>query len=160
MNIIQDAAFFAGFHHGSQRYGAHCHSVHLEAVAQVLSDAGIDDPELIACAWLHDVLEDTDADGGELTKQFGADVYAVVFACTGVGPTRKDRNASIYAKVAEYPRAAIVKVADRIANVEHSAPGSRHRSMYQNERAAFWNGVARFAPKQLQDRLDAAYEKE
>lgn len=159
---------FALEHHGDQRYGDLPYEFHLQAVVNVLLDTASFRPELenmVAAAWLHDVIEDTPVTELMVKEEFGPEVAAIVWACSGVGKNRKERNASIYEKIGmmyagQRREGASVKVADRIANVENSAPDSHHRKMYREERAAFWNAVARYASPVLQQRLDAAYDKE
>ncbi len=158
MEVTCKAAAFAVIAHGDQLYGERPYSYHLQAVAAVLIDAGIMNPDLLAAAWLHDVIEDTPVTHEQLTEAFGPVIADLAWECTGVGKNRTERNASIYRKITD--RSALVKVADRIANVETSTRDSKHRSMYRKERAAFWNAVARRVPVSLQQRLDAAYDKD
>ena len=143
--------------HGDQTYGdGQPYRVHLFAVHQVVRDFGYDGPYAEA-AWLHDVLEDTPITFSQLSANFSGQVCSLVLACTGEGKNRRERNACIYDRISRYPQAAIVKVADRIANVEASAEGSSHRSMYRKEADAFWSAVARHVPDTMQDRLSRAY---
>jgi (p)ppGpp synthase/HD superfamily hydrolase len=111
---------FACEAHAKQLYGDLPYSHHLAAVRQILWDAGYGDIFLTA-AWLHDWYEDVEgADLRVLEQEFGADVALLVFAVSGVGKNRKERNASAYAKIRLIQKAAILKLADRIANGEHS----------------------------------------
>jgi (p)ppGpp synthase/HD superfamily hydrolase len=155
------------FHH-AQSYGDVPYEVHLQDVVNVLLDTldyvEIGD-EVIAAAWLHDVVEDTPFELADIEELFGYRVRYVVDAVSGEGDDRKARNQSIYDKIGRLDpalrnMAALVKVADRIANLEHSDPGSKYRTMYRNERAAFYNAVARYADDALIQRLDAAYQGE
>lgn len=156
---------YALHHHGDQKYGELPYEVHLQAVVNVLLESCSWNPALevrLAAAWLHDVVEDTEATQRTVWDEFGPEVAAIVWACSGVGKNRTERNASIYQKIGDLepePRrdAAMVKVADRIANLEQAAPGSRHKSMYRRERVAFYNAVARYSSPNLIDRLTAAY---
>ena len=47
----------------------------------------------------------------------GVHVADLVWAVTGVGANRKERNQSIYDKIKNYPMAAVLKTADRIADL-------------------------------------------
>lgn len=109
---------YAALKHDGQLYGTLPYTVHLTAVRQVLADFGAE-PAVCVAAWLHDVLEDTDADRAELEAMFGDHVVDLVWAVTGEGRTRRERVASMHRKVvAAGPLAAELKLADRIANVE------------------------------------------
>jgi (p)ppGpp synthase/HD superfamily hydrolase len=128
---------FAVAAHGAQRYGDGPYSVHLDAVAAI---AG---PEHEAVAYLHDVLEDTEADAAELALRFGAHVMACVVLLTDPeGPNRRARKALLHERLRrvgpELHAALVVKAADRLANVRASAannPGLL--AMYAGEHAEF-----------------------
>ena len=153
---IPNAETFARSAHDGQRYGGKPYVWHLEAVVQVLRDAGYAD-EYLAAGWLHDVSEDVGVSISTLRRYFGDRVADLVKACTGVGRNRKERNACIYDRIASYPDAAVVKVADRIANVEAAQRGSSHAEMYLKEAIAFHENVAVHAPESLRRRLNRAY---
>ncbi|MCU1645424.1 MAG: hypothetical protein JWN03_5699 [Nocardia sp.] len=129
------ARSYAGVAHGDQKYGVQPYSSHLAAVRAVLDDFGYGG-DLGVAAWLHDVLEDTHVTREELESTFGLAVTELVWAVTGTGSSRMDRNEDMYRKVVRYPLAVILKLADRIANVEASV-GTHWLSMYQGEHAEF-----------------------
>lgn len=129
------ARSYAEVAHGDQKYGEHPYSKHLAAVRAVLADFGYGG-ELGVAAWLHDVLEDTDVTRDELESKFGSNVTELVWAVTGIGSSRPERNEDMYGKVARYPSAVVLKLADRIANVEASR-GTSFLSMYQAEHSNF-----------------------
>lgn len=155
--LVAGAEAFAREMHEGQDYGGEPYADgHIAKVVAILADFGFDGFYL-AAGWLHDVIEDTSATKDDIDRKFGPHVGGLVWACTGEGKNRKLRNASIYQKIDACPDAAIVKVADRIANVEASAPGSGHRSMYQKEANEFHWKVAFKVPRKMVDRLEAAY---
>lgn len=156
--ILEKAAeSFARERHAGQLYGDHPYvDGHVCYVVGILLVFGYDEV-FRAAGWLHDVIEDTPTTREEIRGRFGSTVESLVWACTGVGANRRERNASIYEKITALPEAAIVKVADRIANVEASQPGGKHRQMYLKERSRFHEMVAVHAPKGLVERLEAAY---
>ena len=134
--------------HGAQLYGdTEPYVVHLDAVAAILQEFGITDPDSLAAAYLHDVLEDTRIGWHEL--EFGLDVTLMVLFCTDEpGPNRKTRKALTYARIrreldakAADPvvRAAVcVKLTDRVANIRQSVtnnPGLLE--MYRKEKSTF-----------------------
>lgn len=130
----KNAKEFALAAHGSQKYGDLPYEVHLAAVAAILGEIA---PDLVPDGWLHDVLEDTSVTGDELAREFGEPVKGRVWACSGEGKNRRERNASIKAKLAMYPDAAIVKMADRLANMSASRSNPDKRRMYLREYPEF-----------------------
>jgi len=66
-----------------RKYTQHPYSVHLGAVAKLVSSV-TDDPETIAAAWLHDVVEDTSATLYDIELEFGKSVAALVEDLTDV----------------------------------------------------------------------------
>lgn len=153
---MQSARDFAVSAHSSQRYGDRPYETHLRAVVAVLSE-WTDDPDLIAAGWLHDTIEDTEATRESLAELFGERVARVVHAVTGEGGNRAERAAAIYRKVQECPEAALVKLADRVANIEAALPKSRHRAMYAKERKAFRRAIGPHVPDFALERLSRAY---
>lgn len=132
---------FAIERHQGQKYGEGAYEIHLSEVVAALEEHGINDPVFLAAGWLHDVLEDTPTTKTELVDRFGGPVADLVWACSGVGTNRKARNMDIAAKLRAHPAAVVVKLADRLANVRASTPGSRHRAMYEKEWPAFWEAL-------------------
>ena len=105
-----------------RKYTQHPYSVHLGAVARLVSSVS-DDPEMIAAAWLHDVVEDTSATLYDIELEFGKSVAALVEDLTDVSKpsdgnrtTRKaiDRQHLAHAS----PKAKTVKLADLIDNCQ------------------------------------------
>ncbi|MGX1804470.1 HD domain-containing protein [Nocardia sp. NPDC055321] len=130
------AVGFAVAAHGGQLYGGLPYVMHLAAVRGVLRDFGIAGDVGVA-AWLHDVVEDTAVTVDEVRSGFGDGVAELVWAVTGVGANRQARNADAYAKIGEWPEAVVLKLADRIANVEAGSRGSSLWEMYRREHPAF-----------------------
>lgn len=115
-----EARTFAINAHGSQQYGNHPYVVHLDAVAAIASAYG---ETAQTVAYLHDVVEDTAVTLKEVRSIFGELVAGCVALLTDeAGVTRKERKAKTYAKLAgvsgPLQLALIVKVADRLANVQ------------------------------------------
>lgn len=130
--------------------------MHLAAVRQVLQDFGYDGDFALA-AWLHDTVEDTAVTVEQLEQEFGARVAALVWAVTGIGANRKERNAAAYAKMAALPDAVTVKLADRIANSEASARNSpRLLAMYREELAGFTAALGEHGDAAMWERLRRA----
>lgn len=93
---------------------------HLKAVADLVASV-TDDPETIAAAWLHDIVEDTPTTFEELANEFGAGVTQLVMELTEVSkPSDGNRTARKeidrrHLALAS-PRAKTVKLADVIVN--------------------------------------------
>jgi (p)ppGpp synthase/HD superfamily hydrolase len=146
--------------HQGQTYGTDKRPYigHLQDVAAVLYDFGFVSEFFQCGAWLHDILEDTATLLMEIESEFGYDIAMLVHCVTGVGSNRKQRNASIYQKISEWPISAILKVADRIANVEMCArTRSKYGPMYLKERNSFEKRVYQYVPHQMLERLETAY---
>ena len=121
-------------------YGdADFHKGHLERVVNTLRLFGADDPVLLAAAWLHDTVEDTDVTIADIKREFGDDVADLVWRLTDeTGGNRKERHHRTHLKIRGRTEAVRIKLADRIANVEASIEQRSHlRGMYRHEYAQF-----------------------
>ncbi|RYG87657.1 MAG: bifunctional (p)ppGpp synthetase/guanosine-3',5'-bis(diphosphate) 3'-pyrophosphohydrolase [Alphaproteobacteria bacterium] len=156
MGAARDFAIQA---HGDQLYGDLPYVEHLDAVAAIVRDWGMG-AEAIDAAYLHDVIEDTEVDLFDVNEAFGTTVEGIVFACT-IEPlkSREEAMAAIYAKCAKNGRGAVVKLADRIANLEHSAPGDRHTKRYLAEHKAFAAGIKPHVPAHFWNRYVTAVSR-
>jgi guanosine-3',5'-bis(diphosphate) 3'-pyrophosphohydrolase len=151
-----DARRFAEEAHGDQRYGDKPYGYHLRAVRGVLVECGYTEGPLVLAAWLHDVIEDTPTTREEVAARFGADVASLVWAVTGRGPDRAARNHDAYAKIRAHPPAAILKLADRIANVEASRGVPEKHAMYRSEWPSFRDNLAGLGDPDMWTRLERA----
>lgn len=123
---IEVAKSFAIKKHGDQKYGTYPYEVHLTNVVNVLLRNNIlptteDTIDLWIGAWLHDVLEDTNATKEELIDMFGIAVFEMVNSLTdGEFGDRKEKKEVMYQKLVLNQNGIIIKLADRIANLEFS----------------------------------------
>ena len=134
------ASDFAKRAHTGQEYGTGAfHEKHLARVVATLRRFGVEDPVLLAAAWLHDAVEDTDVTDADIRREFGDEVGDLVWRLTDeAGENRKERHRLTHLKIRERPEAVRVKLADRIANVESSLEERTHlRGMYRAEHPAF-----------------------
>lgn len=152
-----EARNFAQQHHANQQYGNQPYITHLEQVRAVLTDVDYDSPFGVA-AWLHDTIEDTGVTREQIATRFGNEVAALVWAVTGEGATRHERNESAYVKIRAYPPAAILKLADRIANVEASRTRPDKLQMYQHEHTTFTEALHGLGDDRMWRRLSDALE--
>ena len=159
------AKAFATKAHADQIYGdGRPYSVHLEAVAQVAKDFFLSD-DLVAAAWLHDVLEDTPYKPLELRARFGPEIAYLVEAVTNEpGKNRIEKAARTLPKTFKAGQKAVsLKLCDRIANVEACINGVGNPKlfrMYVNEYEDFQELLERekheLINKRLWERLDKA----
>ncbi len=103
-----------------RKYTQQPYQVHLKAVAAMVAEVS-DDPEMIAAAWLHDTVEDTPATFGDLEREFGSAVAALVADLTDLSKpsdgNRAVRKAIDRGHTAQAsPRAKTVKLADLTDN--------------------------------------------
>jgi (p)ppGpp synthase/HD superfamily hydrolase len=123
---IDEARSFAVEKHENQKYGKYPYEVHLINVVNVLlSNNILPDTEinidLWSSAWLHDVLEDTNTTRHEIIDKFGTNIFEIVWSLTdGEGENRKEKKQIMYEKLVLNQNAIIIKLADRIANLEFS----------------------------------------
>jgi (p)ppGpp synthase/HD superfamily hydrolase len=82
--VARARAYATAAHHNQvRRYTGERYVVHPERVAAAVARETAD-PEVLAAAWLHDVIEDAGAAAEELTAQFGERVAALVVELTNV----------------------------------------------------------------------------
>jgi len=116
--MIEQAKQMAFWAHEGQLYGEHPYNVHLDDVVGVLKRFNQNREVLIIAAYLHDTIEDTELPLESL-RVFGDDVVDIVYAVTNeIAETRHERLIKTYPKIRKNKDATIVKLADRIANVE------------------------------------------
>jgi guanosine-3',5'-bis(diphosphate) 3'-pyrophosphohydrolase len=145
MNRIKKAMAFAQKAHAAQSYGViYPYTKHLEDVYKVLLKFGFTeekDLDILVASWLHDSIEDTATSYSDLKKDFGEDIAEIVYGVTDeMGRNRKEKKVKTYPKTRANPMSVILKVADRIANVEFSLTQEDESSfigMYRKEFADF-----------------------
>ena len=121
---------FAAQAHGEQKtpkgqpYVVHLTSVCMEGIRALHAEPGRDGDLLVACALLHDTLEDTSAQEAEVAKAFGAAVAAGVLALTKNDALPKaERMGDSLSRIRAQPvEVAMVKLADRITNLAPPPP--------------------------------------
>jgi len=124
-----------------RKYSNQPYQVHLEAVASIVATVS-DDEEMIAAAWLHDVVEDTPATLGDLQKEFGNSIAKLVEHLTDISRPgdgnrviRKEIDRLHIAQASE--RAKTIKLADLIDNCQDiTKHDPRFASVYLHEMSA------------------------
>lgn len=93
---------------------------HVRKVVGNLLEMGVQDQRVVCAAWLHDTIEDTDANYDGIRSEFGKDVADMVSSLS------KDNRLPRDMRIVEYverlgraaPGAKTVKLADILANLE------------------------------------------
>jgi (p)ppGpp synthase/HD superfamily hydrolase len=124
MDIVEKARIFATAAHAAidhrRKYTNEPYIVHPKQVAQFVETAG-GTPEMIAAAWMHDVLEDTGVTPDVMRAEFGDAVTDLVLWVTDVSKkedgNRATRKAIDRQHIAAAPgEAHTIKLADIISN--------------------------------------------
>jgi (p)ppGpp synthase/HD superfamily hydrolase len=115
---------------------------HVAETAWNLKRFGINDDHIVSAAWLHDTLEDCPGFTGVYFESIQAlpnAVWDIVRAVTDKsGRNRRERHEATYSELAKLPEAVLVKLADRISNVEESIrTQDRRLKMYRDEHEQF-----------------------
>ncbi len=162
------AMAFALERHGQQDHGCLKIEDHLKDVVENVKkhyDEAINCyslEEVVAAAWLHDVLEDTDTLKQEIDERFGYAVSGTVYYLTDKeGKNRMERHLHTYHLIRRSTDAILIKLCDRRHNqarsIEH---GERWMSMYLKEYIYF--KFALWEPNEfveLWEELDQQYEE-
>jgi guanosine-3',5'-bis(diphosphate) 3'-pyrophosphohydrolase len=120
---VQTAKAFAYERHFGQLddSGAPYFTAHVEHVVRIVSQV-TNNPDILAAAYLHDLLEDTETTYEELVGLFGGRVAGYVLELTKEGRNRFPRLRST--------EAIMIKFADRLSNLSRMEPwdeGKRER---------------------------------
>ena len=139
--LLEAASFAARAHRNQVRkdgqtpYAAHPFRVCL-IVRHVF---GIDDPEFLTAALLHDTIEDTTTDYDDLEERFGARVAGWVAALTKDMRLPDDGREAAYMAIlaAAEPAVKVAKLADIFDNLtdcRHLSPAARQRTAERSSR--------------------------
>ncbi len=111
-------------HKDQKRASGESYFSHPCGVAEILIDLGLDMPT-VAAAFLHDVIEDTDATPDDVRRRFGDEIYNLVEAVTKLDKisfnSKEEDDAENFRKIfvamANDVRVIIIKLADRLHNM-------------------------------------------
>ncbi len=127
MSLVRDAQIFAGAAHRAvkqlRKYTHEPYIVHPAEVASIVAQVPGATEEMIAAAWLHDVVEDTGITNDEIHLYFGADVAKLVFWLTDASKPEDGNRAVRKAIDREHmfrapAEAQTIKLADLISNTK------------------------------------------
>ena len=121
--VIERARLYAERKHGITRRRGGLAIDHVRRVVDGLLEMGVQDQNIICAAWLHDTIEDTNANYDGICLEFGRDVADMVSSLS------KDNRLPRDMRTVEYierlgraaPGAKNVKLADILANLESMA---------------------------------------
>ena len=125
MDVVHKAQVYAMAAHASvkqlRKYTNEPYIVHPAEVASIVASVPGSTPDMVAAAWLHDVVEDTGCTHTDIHMAFGADIAALVGWLTDVSKpedgNRKTRKAIDREHTAQAPaEAQTIKLADLISN--------------------------------------------
>lgn len=148
--------------HGEQKYGK-ClpYSFHLDAAAEVALRFHITNVFILLAILGHDVVEDTSKTLRQMWRAgFPLRSLLMIFLVTDrAGATRAEKKARTLPWIGWHRGATIVKLCDRIANVEHSIRTAdpkynRHVQEYAFFRACLYNPT-HLRAKPMWEHLDA-----
>lgn len=142
MDKINRAQMVAERAHATQQYDIYPYMFHINQVLNISQQLGYDESIQVACI-LHDTLEDSDLSYNDIKKNFGESIAEIVYAVTDeLGRDRKERKLRTYHKIRANWKATVVKICDRIANVEHSKKYNKGMyDMYIKENMDFISNV-------------------
>jgi (p)ppGpp synthase/HD superfamily hydrolase len=120
MDIVAKASEFAAAKHAKQRrkYTDQPYFNHLAAVVRLLESSGITDSTILAAAYLHDTVEDTNTTMQEIVAEFGTDVAELVYWLTDAEKGNRESRTLMSAwRLSRAPlQAKLIKFADIIDN--------------------------------------------
>jgi (p)ppGpp synthase/HD superfamily hydrolase len=103
---------------------------HLDDVVEVLKRFGFSGVYIIA-AYLHDSMEDGAISYNKIKRHFGLEVAEMVYCVTDeLGRDRKEKKEKTLPKTASNPKAIVLKLGDRIANIEHGGKVDMYAKEY------------------------------
>jgi (p)ppGpp synthase/HD superfamily hydrolase len=134
--LVREAASFANWKHGQQLddEGEPYFHAHLGVVAALVGEV-TDDCEVIAAAYLHDTLEDTNATYEELVEKFGSRVADLVNEVTHEGQAD---SVGFYFPRLKTREAILIKFADRMSNLSRMSAWTPERQAHYLKRSKFW----------------------
>tara|TARA_R110000782_G_scaffold54693_2_gene115735 strand:+ start:1234 stop:1743 length:510 start_codon:yes stop_codon:yes gene_type:complete len=111
---------------------------HLDDVVDVLERFGFSGKYIVA-GFLHDSIEDDGISYNDINKYFGKEIAEMVYCVTDeMGRNRREKKEKTLPKTASNPDAIILKLADRIANIEHGGKIDMYAKEYQEFKGALF----------------------
>ena len=109
---------------------------HLQDVVDILIRFGFSGKYIVA-GWLHDSIEDDGVSYNDVKGYFGEEVAEMVYCVTDeLGRNREEKKRKTLPKTASNSDAIIIKLGDRIANIEHGGKIDMYAKEYNQFRDA------------------------
>lgn len=107
---------------------------HIVQVVSILQEV-TDDDTILAAAWLHDTIEDTETTYKELEINFGRKIAELVMEVTHEG--KKDAKGYYFPRL-KSREAILIKFADRLSNLSRMEPWDEKRKQHYLNKSKFW----------------------
>lgn len=135
LNIVEKASLFSMTKHKGQKDDDGLPYVyHLSQVAGIIKELTFN-PRLVASAYLHDTIEDTDTTYEELIKEFGKDIADWVMEVTHEG--KKDNYGYWFPRL-KTKEGILLKFADRLSNLSRMDSWNEQRQAQYLKKSKFW----------------------
>ena len=135
LNIVEKASLFAMTKHKGQKDDdGRPYYYHLSQVAGIIKDL-TSNPNLVASAYLHDTVEDTDTTYEELIKEFGKEIADWVMEVTHEG--KKDNYGYWFPRL-KTKEGILLKFADRLSNLSRMDSWDKERQDQYLRKSKFW----------------------
>jgi (p)ppGpp synthase/HD superfamily hydrolase len=138
--MLRDALFVAENAHKNQNYdNIYPYMKHIYDVIDILKRFDFKNYKMLIAAALHDTIEDDGISYNDIKKHFGFEVAEMVYCVTDeLGRNRKEKKEKTLPKTASNPDAIIIKLADRIANIEHGGKIDMYAKEYDEFKGALY----------------------
>jgi guanosine-3',5'-bis(diphosphate) 3'-pyrophosphohydrolase len=140
--IYKEARMVAEKAHANQSYDKiFPYTKHTDDVVEVLKRYGYSGKYIVA-GHLHDTIEDDALSYKAIKTHFGIEVAEMVYCVTDEqGRDREEKKRKTLPKTASNPDAIIIKLADRIANLEHGGKIDMYAKEYVAFKEALYNNT-------------------
>ena len=137
--VYKEARMVAVKAHSNQSYDEiFPYEKHLDDVVDVLKRFGFSGKYIVA-GLLHDSIEDDGISYNDINKHFGYEVAEMVYCVTDeMGRNRIEKKHKTLPKTASNPSAVILKLADRIANIEHGGKITMYAKEHEEFKGALY----------------------
>ena len=131
--IYNEARLVAIQAHGNQTYdGIYPYVKHLDDVVSVIKRFGFSGKYIVG-GFLHDSIEDGAISYNKIKTAFGYEVAEMVFLVTDeMGRNRREKKVKTLPKTGSHIDGIILKLADRIANIEHGGKVDMYKKEYDD----------------------------